>query len=236
MVAVANPGTGQATFQVFGGKGGVKIAADSIVANSITANEIAATITWSKDFVVAANGKIRQGKTSSDDLTAGIYIGYDGVGSYDLHIGDETNALKWDGSAGTLVLMGRFFRTDAVIAPGGGLDQLLAYFQMSGNTNSVSFVTIKRFTPDFTGTFNLFATVSTSAGTGDWEITRNGTQILFGDNQITTTPQNLGGQVTNSNVDDWYEFRVRHNTGGGSSVNYSNPRIEGLRNDLGRWT
>ena len=52
LLAKAQNGTGEATFQVFGGIGGQNINASSIVANSITANELSTSITYAGSIVV----------------------------------------------------------------------------------------------------------------------------------------------------------------------------------------
>jgi hypothetical protein len=51
-------------------------------------------------------GAIYVGKANSDATTAGIWIGTDGSSGYDLHIGDASSSVKWDGSAGSLVVTG----------------------------------------------------------------------------------------------------------------------------------
>ncbi|MDA0790257.1 MAG: phage tail protein [Proteobacteria bacterium] len=68
-----------------------------------------ATIDTSGNITGAAeisSGAIYVGKANSDATTAGIWIGTDGTSAYDLHVGDGTSSIKWDGSAGTLTVTG----------------------------------------------------------------------------------------------------------------------------------
>ena len=68
-----------------------------------------ATIDTSGNITGAAeisSGSIYTGKANSDATTAGIWIGTDGTSAYDLHVGDGTSSIKWDGSAGTLTVTG----------------------------------------------------------------------------------------------------------------------------------
>lgn len=57
-------------------------------------------------LVLTSTGYIRAGKTSVGDTTNGLWIGYDGSGSYDIHMGNASQSLWWDGSAGTLNING----------------------------------------------------------------------------------------------------------------------------------
>jgi hypothetical protein len=106
LVAVAKPGTGEATFQAFGGLGGLMINADSVVANSITANELAASLVFTNELLFSGTGKIRVGKTSASDTASGLWIGTDGAGGWDAHFGDATNYIWWDDSANTFTISG----------------------------------------------------------------------------------------------------------------------------------
>ncbi len=124
LIAVAQNNTTEATFQVFGGNGGLNIDAASIVAGSITANEIAAsTITAGKlsvtqlSAITANMGAITAGTLTIDtsgyvcggqtdyNTGTGFFLGYSGA-AYKLSIGDTTtnNSLTWDGT--TLSLNG----------------------------------------------------------------------------------------------------------------------------------
>jgi len=118
LIAVAQNNTGEATFQVFGGGGGINIDAASIVASSITANEIAAgAVTATKinvsslsaisanlgtitagTITLSTSGFIRGGQTDYN-TGSGFFLGYSGS-AYKLSIGDSTtsNSLTWDGS------------------------------------------------------------------------------------------------------------------------------------------
>lgn len=117
LVAIAQNGTGEATFTVLDGQGGQNIDAANIVAGSITANEIAAsTITAGKmsvsqlsaiaadlgaitagTIVLPSGGYIRSGQTAYNTGT-GFYLGNDS-GTTKFSIGDATlNFLTWNGT------------------------------------------------------------------------------------------------------------------------------------------
>jgi len=101
LIAKAENGTGEATFQVFGGIGGTNINAASIVANSITANELSTSITYAGSIIIDTAGLIRSGQTAYNTGT-GWWIGNDG-GTPKFSIGNPAGYyLTWDGS--TLVV------------------------------------------------------------------------------------------------------------------------------------
>jgi hypothetical protein len=66
------------------------------------------------NVTVGTNGSISKGKTSTSDTTSGFWLGTDGGSSTDFHIGNATNSLKWDGSAGTLTVKGTIDSTSYV--------------------------------------------------------------------------------------------------------------------------
>jgi len=119
LVAVAQNGTDEATFEVLQAQGGKNINASEIAAGSITANEIAAsTITSAKMSVtslssIAADlgtitagtitltgaGYVRGGQTDYATGT-GFFLGYSG--DYKFSIGSTTNYMRWDGTYLTL--------------------------------------------------------------------------------------------------------------------------------------
>lgn len=114
LIAKAENGTGEATFQVFGGIGGQNIDASSIVANSITANELATSIIYTGAIVISTSGLIRSGQTDYDTGT-GWWIG-SSLGTAKLSIGNSAgNKLTWDGSA--LTIVGTIGATATVSAP-----------------------------------------------------------------------------------------------------------------------
>lgn len=98
LIAKAEDGTGEATFQVFGGIGGQKIdAANSVVANSITANELATSITYAGAIIVDTSGHIRSGQTAFNTGT-GWFLGNDG-GTPKFSVGNPSgNYMYWDGT------------------------------------------------------------------------------------------------------------------------------------------
>lgn len=108
LVGVAQNKTDEAFFNQFGGTGGILVSADAIAANTITVNELAATITTTKILTLSGAGKIQAGlKTSADDTDKGLFIGGDGAGGFDIHVGDATSSLHWDDSANKLTIKGQ---------------------------------------------------------------------------------------------------------------------------------
>jgi len=117
LVAIAQNGTGEATYTVLGGQGGLNIDASNIVALSITANEIAAsTITSGKlsvsqlsaitadlgaitagTITLPNTGYIRGGQTDYQTGT-GFFLGYSGA-AYKFSIGNPAgHYLAWSGA------------------------------------------------------------------------------------------------------------------------------------------
>src|SRR3990167_2335617 len=102
LIAKAENGTGEASFQDFGGIGGANWTGSSIVANSITANELSTSITYAGSIIIDTAGLIRSGQTAYDTGT-GWFIGNDG-GTPKLSIGNSAgNKITWDGSTLTIV-------------------------------------------------------------------------------------------------------------------------------------
>lgn len=118
LVAIAQNGAVEATFQVMGtGGGGMNIDAASIVAGSITANEIAAsTITAGKMSVttlssivadlgaitagtltINTSGYVRGGQTDYATGT-GFFLGYSGA-AYKFSVGSATDYITFSGTA-----------------------------------------------------------------------------------------------------------------------------------------
>jgi len=155
LIAIAQNGTGEATFQVLSGQGGQNIDASSIVASSITANEIAAgAITAGKinvsqlsaitadmgaitagTIVLPSGGYIRSGQTAYDTGT-GFYLGNDS-GTPKFSIGNSAaDKLLWTGTS--LEITGNI--TGSTIT--GGTFQTAASGErivISGSTNSIVF-------------------------------------------------------------------------------------------------
>lgn len=114
LIAVAknNSESGKnATFQVFGGTGGISpfitasnIAADTITANEIAANtisasELATTLLYAGAITLDTNGHIKGGQTAYDTGT-GFFLGYSGSAyKFSMGIGgQDDNNIRWDGS------------------------------------------------------------------------------------------------------------------------------------------
>lgn len=97
LVAIAQNGTGEATFQVLSGQGGQNIDGSNIVANSITANELSASILYAGSLQIDTSGNIRSGQTAFN-TGIGWFIG-NSSGTAKFSIGDPTNNnMTWDGS------------------------------------------------------------------------------------------------------------------------------------------
>lgn len=76
LIAVAQNGTGEASFLVLNGQGGINIDASSIVANSITVNELALSLLYAGSIILDTSGLIRSGQTAYD-TGVGFYLGND---------------------------------------------------------------------------------------------------------------------------------------------------------------
>ncbi len=131
LIAKAQNGTGEATFQVFGGIGGTNINASSIVANSITANELSTSITYAGSIIIDTAGNIRSGQTAFN-VGTGWFIGNDGAVPK-LSIGDTTtqNSVTWDGT--TLLVNGSTIANQFIYGDGSDGDATI-----SGNTTLTS--------------------------------------------------------------------------------------------------
>lgn len=53
-----------------------------------------------------ANGAVAVGKTNAASTLSGFWLGTDGAGNYDFHIGNSASSLRWDGSDSTLTIKG----------------------------------------------------------------------------------------------------------------------------------
>lgn len=131
LIAKAQNGTGEATFQVFGGIGGQNIAAESIVANSITANELSTAITYAGSIVIDTDGLIRSGQTDYATGT-GWWLGDDG-GTPKFSIGDANNFITWNGT--TLAVQG-VSNVTKLFTAGEALSTGQAVFLADGNESS----------------------------------------------------------------------------------------------------
>ena len=146
--AKAENGTGEATFQVFGGIGGQNIDAASIVANSITANELSTSITYAGSIVIDTAGLIRSGQTAFRTGT-GWYIGNDG-GTPKLSIGVEGGSeAYWDGVqyvASNLLITQKFTCGHAVTAGNAVYvsDGITGIVSLAQNATNNSFVSMGR--------------------------------------------------------------------------------------------
>lgn len=132
LIAVCQNNATEATFQLFGGNGGMNIDASNIVTGSITSNEIAAgTITAAKlsvsqlsaisadlgnitagTITMPTGGYIRSGQTAYDTGT-GFFLGnVSGVSKFSIGDG-SANKVTWDGS--TLTITGSISATTGTI-------------------------------------------------------------------------------------------------------------------------
>lgn len=139
--------TKKATYQVFGGKGGVSplITADNIAANAITANEIATnTITanqlstallYAGSFTLDTAGAIKSGKTGyTDDTNAGFWLG-DVGGVKKLNIGSSaTKYLHYNGT--DFSMLGGTI-TGGIIQTGGATG---TNTRLNGSNNTLEFL------------------------------------------------------------------------------------------------
>lgn len=144
LLAKAQNGTGEATFQVFGGIGGQNIDAASIVANSITANELSTSILYAGSLVIDTAGLIRSGQTDYNTGT-GWWLG-NVAGTPKFSIGNPaTYYLTWDGS--TLTIHGTVPETQILTTEATILGDATSRFDVT-NTSGTTY----RYTYDGTGT------------------------------------------------------------------------------------
>lgn len=120
LLASAQNGTGEATFFVMGGIGGINIDANSIVvANLAAINADLGTIT-AGNITLDSSGFLRSnGKDNYSDTTAGFFIGYD-TDNYKVNIGDATQYIKWSGSSFSIA---GDFNTDKAFTAGESISQ-----------------------------------------------------------------------------------------------------------------
>lgn len=200
LIAKAQNGTGEATFQVFGGIGGQNIDALSIVANSITANELSTSITYAGTIIVSTGGNIRSGQTAYNTGT-GWFLGNDG-GTPKFSIGSSTgDRLTWDGTElavfGTFNIGGQVKTVDtfaeiqtaldAVSAAGGGTVYLEsgtytfttdisvpAGVKLSGVARDAVILDVDAYTLKLTGS-DAYSTGTVTINDGDTTVVGSGT-------------------------------------------------------------
>jgi len=107
LIAVAQPGTSEASFLMMGGSGeynidGSNIAAASIIANKISVANLAAIssdlgVITAGSITLDTSGFIRGGQTDFATGT-GFFLGYSSD-AYKFSLGDATQYLQWDGSS-----------------------------------------------------------------------------------------------------------------------------------------
>lgn len=142
LIAVAQNGTGEATFQVLDGQGGQNIDAANIVANSITANELSTSITYAGSIIIDTAGLIRSGQTNYDTGT-GWWLG-NASGTPKFSIGNSSgNKLTWDGT--TLTIKGNL--TAKGVFGGDGSDGALS---ISSGTTTINLGNAKVVTKNYT--------------------------------------------------------------------------------------
>lgn len=101
LIAIAQNGTGEATFTVMGGMGGQNIDAGNIVANSITANELSTSITYAGAIIIDSSGMVRSGQTAYNTGT-GWFLG-NVAGTPKFSIGNPSgDYITWDGTSLTI--------------------------------------------------------------------------------------------------------------------------------------
>ena len=101
LIGVAQNGTGEATFQIFGGSGGVYLNGADLVTGSVTTNEIAA------NTIVAGNiaaGTITTTQIASDTITSGNINGTLGIAASKILIDGAVYLSNWR-KAGDLTMI-----------------------------------------------------------------------------------------------------------------------------------
>ena len=234
LIAIAENGTTEATYQVMQGQGGQNIDAANIVAGSITANEIAAStitagklsitqlsaITANMGSITAGNitldtsGYIRGGQT--DYLTGtGFFLGYSG-GAYKFSLGVSTgNYLTWDGSVLTIGGKINMVAGDILYA---SADTTRTY---GGGGIGVWAQSVKKHTIGRGGTYRIkFDAWLSSADTGAARIYKNGSGVGT-TRTLNTTPttfsEDISGWSSNDEIQLWYS--------GDTNINLDNFRL-----------
>lgn len=148
LIGVAQNNTTEATFQLFGGTGGLNIDGSAIVAASITGNEVAAnTITAGKlsvstlsaisadlgnitagTITMPSGGFIKSGQTAYDTGTGFFFGNVGGISKFSIGDG-SANKVTWDGS--TLTITGSISATTGTI---GGFDVGADYVRDAANS------------------------------------------------------------------------------------------------------
>jgi len=116
LIASAEDGTGEATFSVIGGIGGINIDANSIIVTNLAAIKADLGTITAGNITLDSSGFLRtSGKDNYADTTAGIFLGYD-TDAHKLNIGDATHYMKWSGSSLSVLggtITGGIFQTAA---------------------------------------------------------------------------------------------------------------------------
>ena len=142
LIAIAQNGTGEASYKVLEGQGGENIDAANIVANSITANELSTSITYAGTIIVDTAGNIRSGQTAYDTGT-GWFIGTPS-GTPKLSIGVGGSGLTWDG---TNLTINGYVITSKGSFGGDGSDGALS---ITSGTTTVSAGSATKFKKNYT--------------------------------------------------------------------------------------
>jgi len=116
LVAIAQNGTGEATYKVLQGQGGENLDGANLVLGSVTANELAASLVYAGAITIDTAGLIKSGQTAYDTGT-GWWIG-NVTGTPKLSIGNAAgNKMTWDGT--TLKVVGDINAGSAYVATAG---------------------------------------------------------------------------------------------------------------------
>lgn len=147
LIAIAQNGTGEATFQVLSGMGGQNIDAGSIVANSITANELSTSITYAGTIVVDTAGVIRSGMTNYMTGT-GWWLG-NAAGTPKFSIGNPSlDYISWDGTTLTV----------------SGVQKVIQHFTADEDLTAGDMVGISNYSPSSSVARALRTTTTATVG------------------------------------------------------------------------
>ncbi|KKU09799.1 MAG: hypothetical protein UX13_C0030G0001, partial [Candidatus Woesebacteria bacterium GW2011_GWB1_45_5] len=163
LIAIAQNGTGEASYKVLQGQGGENIDAANIVAGSVTANELSTSITYAGSIIIDTAGLIRSGQTAYDTGTGWFIGNVSGTPKLSIGVGGSiTSSLTWDGT--NLTVNGYVISGQGTFG-GNGSDGALTI--TSGTTTisaSSESVLVKNYTAiSITGTGKLdFSTPNTN--------------------------------------------------------------------------
>lgn len=168
---------------------------DSVSFQKLSINQLSAITANIGQLTINSGGYIAVGKTSASDTTNGLYLGHDGGSSYDLHIGDSTRYVWWNGSAGTLSINGDVhgdINFDNALISLDDSGAIFAYDTQSvTETNSVSYQVARTVHPKGSGSVSVRVQANREGVPYDTppqiRVVRNGSTVVGSAQSLTST-------------------------------------------------